>query len=96
MRRSPETSTRRVRCCLKPRRKTSPVASNSLTGTQVWAPVLASRFTGVHRVWLVQWAGQLSARPNTKIGREELVLVHGMHLVRRWTVQSVVLTLYAT
>jgi mannosyltransferase len=76
--------------------KTSPVASNSLTGTQVWAPVLASRFTGVHRVWLVQWAGQLSARPNTKVGREELVLVHGMHLVRRWTVQSVVLTLYAT
>jgi mannosyltransferase len=76
--------------------KQSPVASNSLTGTQVWAPVLASRFTGVHRVWLVQWAGQVSARPDTKIGREELVLVHGMHLVRRWTAQSVVLTLYAT
>jgi mannosyltransferase len=76
--------------------KASPVASNSLTGTQVWAPVLASRFTGVHRVWLVQWAGQLSARPDTKVGREELALVHGMHPVRRWTVQSVVLTLYAT
>jgi mannosyltransferase len=76
--------------------KASPVASNSLTGTQVWAPVLASRFTGVHRVWLVQWAGQLSARPGTKVGRAELALVHGMHPVRRWTVQSVVLTLYAT
>ena len=76
--------------------KASPVASNSLTGTQVWAPVLASRFTGVHRVWLVQWAGQLSARPDTKVGREELALVHGMHPVRRWTVQSVVLTLYAS
>lgn len=75
--------------------KASPVASNSLTGTQVWAPVLASRFTGVHRVWLVQWAGQLSARPGTKVGRAELALVHGMHPVRRWTVQSVVLTLYA-
>jgi mannosyltransferase len=74
----------------------SPVASNSLTGTQVWAPVLVSRFTGVHRVWLVQWAGQLSARPATKVGREELALIHGMRLARRWTVQSVVLTLYAS
>jgi hypothetical protein len=46
-------------------------------------------------VWLVQWAGQLSVRPDTKIGREELVLTRRMHLVRRWTVQSVVLSLYA-
>jgi mannosyltransferase len=77
----------------------SPVASDSLTGTQVWAPVLAKRFAGppaVRRVWMVQWAGQLSVRPDTKIGREELVLVRRMHLVRRWTVQSVVLSLYAT
>ena len=79
--------------------KQSPVESDSLTGTQVWAPVLAKRFAGpppVHRVWLVQWAGQLSVRPSTKIGLEELVLVHRMHLVRRWKVQSVVLSLYAT
>jgi mannosyltransferase len=79
--------------------KKSPVASDSLTGTQVWAPVLAKRFAGppaVHRVWVVQWVGQLSASPSTKIGREELVLVHRMHLIRRWTVQSVVLTLYGT
>jgi mannosyltransferase len=76
----------------------SPAASDSLTGTQVWAPVLARRFAGpprVRRVWLVQWAGQLSVRPDTKIGREELVLTRRMHLVRRWTVQSVVLSLYA-
>jgi mannosyltransferase len=76
--------------------KKSPVASNSLTGTQVWAPVLAGRFVGVRRVWLVQWAGQLSVRPNTKIGREELLLLRDLHLVHRWTVQSVVLSLYAT
>ncbi len=79
--------------------KKSPVASDSLTGTQVWAPVLAKRFAGppaVHRVWVVQWAGQLSVRPGTKIGREELALVSRMHLVRRWTVRSVVLSLYAT
>ena len=79
--------------------KQSPAESDSLTGTQVWAPVLAKRFAGppaVHRVWLVQWAGQLALRPSTKIGLEELLLVHRMHLVRRWTVQSVVLSLYAT
>lgn len=79
--------------------KKSPAASDSMTGTQVWAPVLARRFAGppaVRRVWVVQWAGQLSARPSTKIGREELALVRRMHLVRRWTVQSVVLSLYAT
>ena len=72
-----------------------PAASDTLTGTQVWAPVLARRFTRVPRVWLVQWADQLSVRPDTKIGREELVLLSGMRLVRRWTVQSVVLSLYA-
>jgi len=75
--------------------KAPPVASDTLTGTQVWAPVLARRFTGIPRVWLVQWADQLSVRPDTKIGAEELVLLSGMRLVRRWTVQSVVLSLYA-
>jgi hypothetical protein len=38
----------------------------------------------------------LSVRPNTKIGREELLLLRDLHLVHRWTVQSVVLSLYAT
>jgi len=75
--------------------KQSPVASDSLTGTQVGAPVLAQRFAGVHRVWLVQWAAQLSVRPGTATGREELALVSGMRLVHRWTVHSVVLSLYA-
>jgi hypothetical protein len=65
------------------------------TGTQVWAPVLAERFAGVHRVWLVQWADQLSVRPATKTGCEELALVRGMRLGRRWTVHSVVLSLCA-
>jgi mannosyltransferase len=75
--------------------KESPVASDSLTGTQVRTSVLAKRFAGVHRVWLVQWADQLSDRPGTKIGREELNLVSSMHLVHRWTVHSVVVSLYA-
>jgi mannosyltransferase len=75
--------------------KAPPAASGTLSGTQVWAPVLARRFTGVRRVWLIQWADQLSVPPGTSIGREELALLHGMRLVRRWTVQSVVLSLYA-
>ena len=73
----------------------SPVASDTLTGTQVWAPVLARRFARVPRVWLVRWTDQRSVPPATKIGREELVLLSGMRLVQRWTVQSVVLSLYA-
>jgi mannosyltransferase len=73
----------------------SPAVSGTLTGTQVRAPVLARRFTGVRRMWLIQWADQLSAAPSTNIGREELALLRGMRLVRRWTVQSVVLSLYA-
>jgi mannosyltransferase len=76
-------------------RGASPVASDTLTGTQVPAPVLARRFTRVPRVWLVRWAGQRSVRPDTDVGREELALLSGMRLVRQWTVQSVVLSLYA-
>jgi mannosyltransferase len=78
--------------------KKSPVASDSLTGTQVSAPVLARRFAvppAVRRVWVVQWADQLSLRPGTAIGREELALVKSMRLIHRWTVSSVVLSLYA-
>jgi len=76
-------------------RSASPVASDTLTGTQVRAPVLARRFTRVRRVWLIQWAGQRSVPPDTKTGHEELVLLSRMRLIRRWTVQSVVLSLYA-
>jgi hypothetical protein len=34
-------------------------------------------------------------RPAALIGQEELVLLSGLRLIRRWTVQSVVLSLYA-
>jgi mannosyltransferase len=77
--------------------KQSPVESDSLTGTQVSAPVLARRFAAlpaVHRVWVVQWASQPSLGSGTAIGREELALVGSMRLIHRWTVSSVVLSLY--
>jgi mannosyltransferase len=73
----------------------SPLASNSLTGTQVGPSTLARRSAGVQRVWLVQWATQVSVRPAPGVGREELTLLRGMHLIDRWKVHSVILRLYA-
>jgi mannosyltransferase len=72
----------------------SPAASATLVGTQVQPPTLRSRFAGVRRVWLVQWARQRSARPRQPTGRAELALIAGTHLVRRWHVRSMVLSLY--
>jgi mannosyltransferase len=82
----------------------SPVASGTLTGVPVSAEVLATRFSvwnagagraggGARRVWVVRWRDTPPA-PVTSLDREELALVDGMHLIRRWTVQSVVLSLY--
>jgi hypothetical protein len=80
------------------------VASGTLTGVPVSAEVLATRFSvwnagagraggGARRVWVVRWRDTPPA-PVTSLDREELALVDGMHLIRRWTVQSVVLSLY--
>jgi mannosyltransferase len=70
----------------------TPVASDSLLGSQVSASQLRSRFAGVRRVWLITWHGR--PRPRTATSREELALVGQMRLVRLWTVGSVVLRLY--
>lgn len=69
--------------------------SDTLTGVEVPAPALAGRLAGIRRVWLVQWADQVSVTPGTEADRDKLALVRGLRLVRRWTVQSVVLSLYA-
>jgi mannosyltransferase len=73
----------------------SPAASDSLVGTQAGPSALRSRFTGVRRVWIVRWHSQHSRRPRTPTGREELRLVRGMHLVRRWHVSTIAISLYA-
>jgi mannosyltransferase len=83
----------------------SPVTSGTLTGVPVPAKVLATRFSawkagagraggGARRVWVVRWRDTPPRAPVTSLDREELALVRGMHLIRRWTVQSVVLSLY--
>ena len=56
---------------------------------------LAGRSAGIRRLWLVQWADQMSVPPGSEMGREKLALARSMRLIRRWTVQSVVLSLYA-
>jgi mannosyltransferase len=70
-------------------------ASDTLTGVEVPAPALAGRSASIRRLWLIQWADQMSVPPGGETGREKLALARGMHLIRRWTVQSVVLSLYA-
>jgi mannosyltransferase len=70
-------------------------ASDTLTGVEVPASALAGRSAGIRRLWLVQWADQMSVTPGGEMGREKLALARSMHLIRRWTVQSVVLSLYA-
>lgn len=74
----------------------SPAASDSLVGTQAGPSALRSRFTGVRRVWIVRWNSQHSRRPKAPTGRAELRLVRGMHLVRRWHVSTIAISLYAT
>jgi mannosyltransferase len=75
----------------------SPVASATLTGTEVTSPaVLASRFTDVSRVWVV--TGSSNYRfpvPATPVDKEKMALVAGMHIIGRWMAGEVMLTLYA-
>ena len=74
----------------------SPVASDTLLGTQVTPSVLRRRFAGVHAAWVVRWRSQRSRRPAGPIGRAELQLAQRLHLIRRWHVQTIELSLYAT
>ncbi|HET9894725.1 MAG TPA: glycosyltransferase family 39 protein [Streptosporangiaceae bacterium] len=70
----------------------SPVASDTLRGLPASPRVVAGRLRGVARVWTVQWTPVLpSAAPASTGG----LGAAGLRLVRRWHIQSVVLSLYA-
>jgi mannosyltransferase len=71
----------------------SPGASATLEGIPVSAAILAQRFGQVQRLWTVGWKKK-PAR-DSPLYREQLALLHQMHLIGRWQVQSVVLRLYA-
>lgn len=74
----------------------SPVASASLTGTEVTSPaVLKSRFTDVKRVWVITGASNYKfPAASTPVDEEKMALLAGMHIIGRWMAGEVMLTLY--
>ncbi len=74
-----------------------PLASATLTGTEVSAAGLAGRFTDVRRVWVVTGASNYKFPvPSTRADKEKMALIAGagMHILHRWQAGEVMLTLY--
>jgi len=78
----------------------SPIASGTLTGTEITSPaLLKSRFRDVGRVWVVTGASNYKFPvPSTPLDREKMALIAGarMHIIHRWLAGEVMLTLYGT
>jgi mannosyltransferase len=74
----------------------SPIASATLTGTEVTSPaVLKSRFTDVRRVWVVTGNNNYTFPvPSTPVDKEKMALLAGLHIIHRWQAGEVMLTLY--
>jgi mannosyltransferase len=73
----------------------SPVAAANLIGTSVDPAVLASRLTGVTRVWVVTGSANHRLPPaRTPIERAELAVTGQWRLAGRWTAGMVGLRLY--
>ncbi len=77
-------------------RAKSPVASATLTGTEITSPaLLKSRFTNVRQVWVVTGASNDKFPvPSTAVDKEKMALLAGMHIIGRWLAGEVMLTLY--
>jgi mannosyltransferase len=69
----------------------SPASSDTLRGTSVPLGVLVSRLSTVRRVWVVRWTVNLKS---ARVLAAEARLMPRLRLIRSWTVQSVVLSLY--
>jgi mannosyltransferase len=76
----------------------SPIASATLTGTEITSPaLLKSRFTDVRRVWVVTGASNYKfPTPSTPADKEKMALLAGMHIIGRWQAGEVMLTLYGS
>jgi mannosyltransferase len=76
----------------------SPIASATLTGTEITSPaLLKSRFTDVRRVWVVTGSSNYKFPvPATPVDKEKLALLAGMHIIHRWMAGEVMLTLFST
>ncbi len=76
----------------------SPIASATLTGTEITSPaLLKSRFTDVRRVWVVTGNSNYQfPTPYTPVDKEKMALLAdaGLHILHRWQAGEVMLTLY--
>ena len=76
----------------------SPIASATLTGTEITSPaLLKSRFTDVRRVWVVTGNSNYQfPTPYTPVDKEKMALLAdaGLHILHRWRAGEVMLTLY--
>lgn len=75
----------------------SPVASDTLYGTDVSPAELQKRFTHVTRVWVYTqpaYAAYMDSARATPVDKEEMSLVARMKLVRRWVDGDKMLMLY--
>ena len=74
----------------------SPIASATLTGTEITSPaLLKSRFTDVRRVWVVTGNSNYKfPTPSSPVDKAKMALLAGMHILHRWQAGEVMLTLY--
>jgi mannosyltransferase len=71
--------------------RSAPIASATLRGLPASPTVLTARLRTVPRLWTVQWIP-----PVPSAGQEAKTLAaSGLHVIHRWQIQSVLLTLYA-
>jgi mannosyltransferase len=71
----------------------SALASGTLRGIAAPPRVVASRLAQLRRLWTVQWVHPLS---KSSAAPSQLTrILSGLHLIRQWRIQSVVLRLYA-
>lgn len=70
-----------------------PIASATLRGLSAAPRTVAARLRAVPRLWTLRWANPLSrsSAPPAALTR----LLAGLHLIGRWRIQSVVLSLFA-
>ena len=70
----------------------SPIASDTLRGLPARPSVVVSRLPQIQRVWTISWTPVLPSAGSVRAG---VLTANGLRLVRRWQIQSVVLSLYA-
>jgi mannosyltransferase len=73
----------------------SPVASATLRGLPAGGGVVTARLRHVRRLWTVQWAQPLVSASRAPADAAVASALARMHLIGRWRIASVVLSLYS-